>query len=633
MPYAPTDRYDSTAREPIPFLYADVFHWNMSLVSQLWKPARSFCTSYVEGGRGTSYKEMLDDVDDTLVPPRSKARAAIFKTTAHVSVARRDQEVHYRVLADGYAGAAHGGCCPICQTLYQRDTTERTRHTYWDCPHALLLIDAAWRAVGRVTGKFKVPSAPSAEFLSAVKRVALTGMNERAARIPDEPRLNAVAIIQRLLFERRWHNAAQSSLEPLEFSTAALYADFVRALERVSEYRLKVAQAREIWILVRYPKFDLTEKGPVVEHWKQWGGLVDEDDNRIRLPRSLDAVGGAAAGAHTATYVITRMVAVGDRVSLRLGVGSRVCDDAPIYLRGGPVSFSAEALADVAAGDDGHDDDDAPPGGAAAPSGAAAAARGSPARRGPAAPPSRAPPPRPPPDADAPPPQAPPDAAADAPPPSARAAPPPAAVAPPLVAEDSLPDDEPLLPPTDDAPLPPAADPRPLPSDAELPPPPTDAALPPVPSDVALPPLPTDAALPPPPTDASLPPPSSGASPRRKRPRYVEIRRPPGRPRAKRPRIDPDRPSAQEPPPPRIGAKRRAFLILDADDPPRRVRRRPPSPPPARVPHPDARIPPAPPLRRFPLWDSIVRRFGRYINGSSRAFVRMRGLGRAHHPG
>ena len=47
----------------------------------------------------------------------------------------------------------------------------------------------------------------------------------------------------------------------LEFSTAALYADFVRALERVSEYRLKVAQAREIWILVRYPKFDLTEKG------------------------------------------------------------------------------------------------------------------------------------------------------------------------------------------------------------------------------------------------------------------------------------------------------------------------------------------------------------------------------------
>ena len=114
---------------------------------------------------------------------------------------------------------------------------------------------------------------------------------------------------------------------------------------------------------VRYPKFDLTEKGPVVEHWKQWSGLVDEDDNRIRLPRSLDAVGGAAAGAHTATYVITRMVAVGDRVSLRLGVGSRVCDDAPIYLRGGPVSFSAEALADVAAGDDGRDDDDAPPGG------------------------------------------------------------------------------------------------------------------------------------------------------------------------------------------------------------------------------------------------------------------------------
>ena len=55
------------------------------------------------------------------------------------------------------------------------------------------------------------------------------------------------------------------------------------------------------------------------------------------------------------------MVAVGDRVSLRLGVGSRVCDDAPIYLRGGPVSFSAEALSDVAAGDDGHDDDDAPP--------------------------------------------------------------------------------------------------------------------------------------------------------------------------------------------------------------------------------------------------------------------------------
>ena len=44
------------------------------------------------------------------------------------------------------------------------------------------------------------------------------------------------------------------------------------------------------------------------------------------------------------------MVAVGDRVSLRLGVGSRVCDDAPIYLRGGPVSFSAEALSDVAAG-------------------------------------------------------------------------------------------------------------------------------------------------------------------------------------------------------------------------------------------------------------------------------------------
>ena len=87
-------------------------------------------------------------------------------------------------------------------------------------------------------------------------------------------------------------------------------------------------------------------------------------------------------------------------------------------------------------------------------------------------------------------------------------------------------------------------------------------------------------------------------------------------------------------PPPRIGAKRRAFLILDADDPPRRMRRRPPSPPPARVPHPDARIPPAPPLRRFPaLWDSIVRRFGRYINESSRAFVRMRGLGRAHHPG
>ena len=63
---------------------------------------------------------MLDDVDDTLVPLRSKARAAIFKTTAHVSVARRDQEVHYRVLTDGYAGAAHGGCCPICQTLYQR---------------------------------------------------------------------------------------------------------------------------------------------------------------------------------------------------------------------------------------------------------------------------------------------------------------------------------------------------------------------------------------------------------------------------------------------------------------------------------------------------------------------------------
>ena len=49
-------------------------------------------------------------------------------------------------------------------------------------------------------------------------------------------------------------------------------------MERVSEYRLKVAQAREIWILVRYPKFDLTEKGPVVEHWKQWSGLVDEDD-------------------------------------------------------------------------------------------------------------------------------------------------------------------------------------------------------------------------------------------------------------------------------------------------------------------------------------------------------------------
>ena len=47
----------------------------MSLVSQLWKPARSFCTSYVEGDRGTSYKEMLDDVDDTLVPLRSKARA------------------------------------------------------------------------------------------------------------------------------------------------------------------------------------------------------------------------------------------------------------------------------------------------------------------------------------------------------------------------------------------------------------------------------------------------------------------------------------------------------------------------------------------------------------------------------
>ena len=43
---------------------------------------------------------------------------------------------------------------------------------------------------------------------------------------------------------------------------------------------------------------------------------MDEDDNRIRLPRSLDAVGGAAAGAHTATYVITRMVAVGDRTVL-----------------------------------------------------------------------------------------------------------------------------------------------------------------------------------------------------------------------------------------------------------------------------------------------------------------------------
>ena len=77
-------RTGRSAREPIPFLYADVFHWNMSLVSQLWKPARSFCTSYVEGDRGTSYKELLDDVDDTLVPLRSKARAAIFKTPAHV---------------------------------------------------------------------------------------------------------------------------------------------------------------------------------------------------------------------------------------------------------------------------------------------------------------------------------------------------------------------------------------------------------------------------------------------------------------------------------------------------------------------------------------------------------------------
>ena len=64
---------------------------------------------------------------------RSKARAAIFKTTAHASVARRAQEVHYRVLTDSYAGTTHGGCCPICQTIYQRDTTERTRHTYWDC--------------------------------------------------------------------------------------------------------------------------------------------------------------------------------------------------------------------------------------------------------------------------------------------------------------------------------------------------------------------------------------------------------------------------------------------------------------------------------------------------------------------
>ena len=95
MPYAPTDRYDNTAREPIPFLYADVFHWNQSLASQLWKPARSFCTFYNEGDRGTSYKELLDDVDNEMEPPRSKARAAIFKTTAHASVARRDQEVHY----------------------------------------------------------------------------------------------------------------------------------------------------------------------------------------------------------------------------------------------------------------------------------------------------------------------------------------------------------------------------------------------------------------------------------------------------------------------------------------------------------------------------------------------------------